>query len=376
MKKHLSTIIISVLVLTVIIITGREFRSNHVPEIIVNGPGVTEVRWLSDWFPGLRGTPGDTEVFILRGSEPGSSMLVLGGVHPNEPASLVSAVVLIENVVVERGTLFVIPRANASAFTHNSPQDGHPARFTIERPDGTGREFRFGSRLTNPIHQWPDPDMYIHVSGQPLAGSEIRNLNRAFPGRPRGNITEMIAYGITTFIRQENITITVDLHEASPEFPTNNAIIVHERTGEFGALVIMELEFNLDINLLFELSPVGLRGLSHREIGDYTDTFKFLFETPNASQGRLRGRTDAALVLSGDDAWYARAMAAGIRLFCGCIDVKQAHPIEQRVARNMAGIYWIMNVLNWDFPEYDDIIIHGIPDYHEIQAKGVGAFLL
>ena len=375
--KYLSTIIISIVMLVVIIVTGIEFRSNHVPEIIVRGPGVTEVRWLSDWFPGLRGSPGDTEVFIFRGEQPGTSLLVLGGVHPNEAAALIAPVVLIENVVVEKGTLIVIPRANASAFTHNTPQEGHPARYPIYRPDGSARWFRLGSRLTNPIHQWPDPAMYIHVSGQPLAGSEVRNLNRAFPGRPNGNLTERVAFGITSLINQEGIDITVDMHEASPEFPANNAIIVHERAGEMGAIVVMELQINLGINKSFERSPVGLRGLSHRELGDYTDTYMFLFETPNAAQGRMRGRTDTALVLSGDCDWYTRAVAAGVRLFCGCLDEKKPHSMEQRVGRHLAGIYWIMNVVNWDFPhQFDGIIIHGIPGYMEIQEKGIGAFLL
>ena len=376
MKRYLATTIITVAMLAITLIIGIEFRSQHRPEIIVRGPGVTEVRWLSDWFPGLRGTPGDTEVFILRGAEPGESMLIIGGAHPSEPASLVTAVVLIENMVVETGTVFIIPRANASGFTHTTPQEGHPARFTIELPDGSHREFRYGSRLSNPIHQWPDPELYIHMSGVPVAGPESRNLNRVFPGRPVGNLTERVAYGITTLIVQENILITVDVHEASPEFPTNNAIVVHERAGEMGALLVMDLQDNEGLDNRFERSPVGLRGLSHRELGDYTNTYMFLFETPNAAQGRLRGRTNPALVVSGDCIMYTRAVASGFSLFCGCRDVKLPHPMEQRVGRHVAGIYWLMNVLTFDFPQYGDIVARGIPSFQELQTRGVGAFLL
>ena len=362
--------------MTVTIIIGIQFRSNHRPEIIVRGPGVTEVRWLSDWFPGLRGSPGDTEVFILRGTEPGESMLVMGGVHPSEPAGFMAAVVLIENMVVETGTVFIIPRANASGFTHNAPQEGHPARYTVDLPDGSVREFRFGSRLSNPVHQWPDPDLYIHMSGVPVAGAESRNLNRVFPGRPVGNLTERVAYGITTLIVQENILITVDLHEASPEFPTNNAIVVHERAGEMGALLVMDLQDNEGIDNRFERSPLGLRGLTHRELGDYTNTYMFLFETPNASQGRIRGRTDTALVLSGDCIMYRRAVASGFSVFCGCREVKEPHSLEQRVGRHLAGIYWLLNVLTFDFEQYGDIVARGIPGFQDIQARGLGTFLL
>ncbi len=35
-----------------------------------------------------------------------------------------------------------------------------------------------GSRLTNPIHQWPDPTLYINPAGQKLSGADSRNFNR------------------------------------------------------------------------------------------------------------------------------------------------------------------------------------------------------
>ena len=38
-------------------------------------------------------------------------------------------------------------------------------------------------------------------SGQKLSGSETRNLNRAYPGRPDGTFTEKVAYAITSLIR-------------------------------------------------------------------------------------------------------------------------------------------------------------------------------
>ncbi len=97
----------------------------------------------------------------------------------------------------------MIPRTNNSAFTHNDPQEGSPQRFTISTPHGE-RWFRYGSRATNPIDQWPDPDVYIHASsGQQLSGSETRNLNRGYPGRPDGTLTEQICYGITELIKKK-----------------------------------------------------------------------------------------------------------------------------------------------------------------------------
>lgn len=39
----------------------------------------------------------------------------------------------------------------------------------------------------------------------------------------------MMSYGIVQLINTENIDVTVDLHEASPEYPVINALIAHER---------------------------------------------------------------------------------------------------------------------------------------------------
>jgi hypothetical protein len=372
MRKHISTIIISVVMLVVAIITGMDFRRMHAAELIVSGPGVTEIRMLSEWFPGLAGTRGDTEVFILRGETDGGSMLVLGGVHPNEPASLMSAVVLIENVRVTRGTLYVIPRTNNSGFTHNTPQEGHPSFFHFQTADGSTRQFRFGSRLTNPLDQWPDPDIHIHYpSGQRRSGSETRNLNRGFPGRPDGSFTERVAYGITQLILAQNITMTIDIHEASPEYPVTNAMVIHDRAMHLAANVVLGLEME-DIVIGLEPSPVTLRGLSHRELGDATNTFSILLESANPAQGRLRGRTDEALVLYGRCPYYVRAHALG-RLFVPFDET--GHPIEDRVGRHMATIAEFAFVLSMLYPEYG-ITIEGIPGHQELLERGIGAFLL
>ncbi len=112
-----------------------------------------------------------------------------GGTHSDEQAGYLAAVVLVETARLSAGRLIVIPRANASGFTYNVPQEGHPQRFEIATPRGP-RSFTFGARATNPVHQWPDPQVYTHRgSGQALSGPETRNLNRAYPGRADGSLT-------------------------------------------------------------------------------------------------------------------------------------------------------------------------------------------
>ncbi len=372
MKRHHATALaVSILALAAAAAASVRFLDHRKPEILVRGPGVSEVRMLSEWLPDLAGSPGDTEVYVFRGSSPGSSMLVLGGTHPNEPSGFLSAVLLIENAEVSSGTLYVIPRANASGFTHNDPQEGAPETYSIPLPDGSARTFRYGSRATNPVHQWPDPDVYVHAaSGQTLSGNETRNLNRGYPGRADGTLTERVCLGIANLIRKEAVDLTIDLHEASPEYPVINAIVAHERAMPLASQVVLGLEF-LDIKIGLEPSPKNLRGLTHRELGDATDTLAVLMETANPSQGRLRGRTNVDLVLKGRDPYYVKAQALG-RLYVPFDE--NGHPIEERVGRHLAGISEFAFALSSERPDRP-LELSGVPEYGSLLEKGLGAFL-
>jgi predicted deacylase len=294
--------------LAVALTAGRSFRGMTEAEPIFPSDGLTRQALLSDYFPALANTPGDTAVYVFQGDEPGANVLIIGGAHPNEPGGYIAAVVITENLRVTTGKVVVIPRANASAFTTNDPQEGNPQRFAIETADGK-RWFRLGSRLTNPVHQWPDPTLFETPAGQIVAGQEARNLNRCFPGRADGNLTERIAYGIMEVIRVEAIDLGLDLHESSPEYPVINAIVFHENSADIAAFAQMELQAD-GLDLRLEASPPNLRGLSHREWGDAAGIHAILLETPNPVQGRLKGRTSAALVTEGQDKYYVKASRA------------------------------------------------------------------
>ena len=356
--------------LAISFVAGKEFLKMREPEPIVKGEGVTSIQRLSDYLPDLKGTRGDSDVYIFQGKEPGGSVLVLGGTHGNEPSGYMSAILMVENLKVDKGTVYVLPRTNGSGLTHNDPQEGSPQRFTIKTPFGE-RWFRYGSRATNPLDQWPDPDVYIHAaSGQQLSGNETRNINRAYPGRPDGTYTEKMAYAITEMIRKNDINMTIDLHEASPEYPVINAIVSHERAMPIASQVVMNMEFE-DIQIGLEPSPVSLRGLTHRELGDYTNTYAVLMESANAAQGRLRGRTDEALVLTGKDPRYVEAQKLG-RLFVPYDE--NGHPLEERVGRHLTGISQLVLVMGENEPE-KEIVMEGIPSYADLLENGIGFYL-
>ncbi len=356
--------------LLIAFMAGKEFKKMREPEPIVKGEGVSEVKMLSEYFSGIKGTNMDTEVYVLKGKEAGGNVLILGGTHANEPAALITTVLLIENAKIDKGNLFIIPRANNSGISHNDPQEASPQRFKIKTKNGE-REFRYGSRATNPLDQWPDPDVYIHASsGQQLSGNETRNLNRAYPGRPDGTPTEKAAYGIVQLIKNEKIDMTLDLHEASPEYPVINAIVAHEHAMGLASNAVIGLELE-GIQIGLEPSPHNLRGLTHRELGDFTDTYALLAETANPSQGRLRGKTNEALVIKGVDPTYVKAQKLG-RLFVPFDE--NGHPLNERVSRHMGTALELIKVMSEDEPS-KEVIVKNVPTVSDIRENGIGSYL-
>jgi hypothetical protein len=370
-NKTITAVLFLVIALVITTLAGTRFSVMKTPEIIVAGPGVTEIKMLSEYAPSIKGTSSDTEIYILKGKSEGGSVLVLGGTHANEPAGYLTATMLIENMMPESGTIYIIPRANASAFTHNDAQEGAPQSFAIKTLWGE-RQFRYGSRATNPIDQWPDPDVYVHAaSGQNLSGSETRNLNRGFPGRLDGTRTEQVCYGIVNLVNTEKIDMSFDLHEASPEYPVINAIVAHEKAMTIASNVVINMQINgIDIGL--EPSPVNLHGLSHRELGDYTETMAILMETANPSQGRIRGATNETLVLEGKDKGYVKASELG---FVYVNFDEKGHNISERVARHTEGIMEFIRVFSDTYPDRM-IKIDQVPAYDDIIKNGIGHYLL
>lgn len=351
-------------------VSSISFSKMHEMSPLVEGPGVVRKALLSDYFEGLAGTPGDTDVYIL-GDQPGGTMLVVGTCHGIEPAGLVATAVLLENAVPTSGRLILIPHGNRSGLTWNEPGQGHPQYFELTTRDGSKRWFRFGSRHTNPAHQWPDPEVYIHYpTGQTMSGEESRNLNRAYPGKPNGFLTQKVAYGITQLIQKENVDIALDIHEAPPEKPLVDAICVHEKALTLGALAVFNMEME-DLMIRLEMSPKDLHGLSHREWGDHTQVQAVLSEVPNASQGALRGVTNADLVVEGKDDFYVNAASLG-RLVVPYDE--NGHSIHSRVSKKLG----IVKALTEAFTELDPdraIVLEGVPTPDEVVDNGVGYYL-
>ena len=347
------------------------YNSRHLKEPVVIGPGVTQVKKLADYFSGITGTINDSNVYVLEGSRPGGTVLILGGSHPEEPASRLTAWILVENAVIEQGKLFVIPSANRSATTVTRLGGAYPPDFTIPTSWG-GQKFRMGDRWSNPLDQWPDPEVYIHYpSRQELAYVDIRNLNRTWPGRPNGTLTEKTCYAMIQLIQEEGVDIVIDLHEAELQYPVISTIVAHQTGEDLAALASMMISGTEGFDIGMEYSPRTLHGLSHREIGDHTQAISLLLEAPEPFLDATRGRTDRALLLEGKDEFVLRAGKHG--LLFEKMD-EEGWPIDVRVGRHCSTIIYILEFWSEENPD-KTMSARDIPRYAEVIEKGTGAFL-
>ena len=148
-----------------------------------------------------------------------------------------------------------------------------------------------------------------YPSTQNLAYQDSRNLNRTFPGRPDGNLTERTSFAISELIRREKIDMTIDVHEASLGYPVVSTYVCHQRAEELCMMAAMMLSAE-QFPMKTETSPTSLRGLTHREIGDFTDSLAVLMETPEPFIDKFVGPMTEELMLTGRDEFVQTAADA------------------------------------------------------------------
>lgn len=369
---NLRKLIFATLFLILFISSGISFyRSRHLKEPVVLGDGVFEVKKLSDYFPGIKGSINDAKVYVLGQDKAGGSVLILGGSHPEEPAGRLAAWIIIENAQVGRGRVYVIPTANPSASTATRLGGAYPPDYSIKTPWGE-QKFRQGDRWSNPLDQWPDPEVYIHYpSRQQLAYMDIRNQNRTWPGRANGTMTEKTCYAMTQLILKEKIDLVIDLHEAELQYPVISTIVAHQKGQDIAAMASMLISGEEGFNIGVEYSPEALRGLSHREIGDHTQAIPLLLETPEPFLDATRGKTDRKLLLTGKDEFVMKAGKHG--LLFEKLD-ENGWPIDVRVGRHLSSVIQILKVWTELHPDRP-IAMDNLPHYSEVIKNGTGFYL-
>ncbi|OPZ65009.1 MAG: Succinylglutamate desuccinylase / Aspartoacylase family protein [Firmicutes bacterium ADurb.Bin506] len=349
---------------------AREFLElRHFKETVIVSEAFTERRMLSDWLPNLKNTWGDTPVYFFDSGVPGATTLIIGGDHPYEPAGTIAAYVLMENLQITSGRVIVVPRSDMSASTQGIVGNGYPQFLHI--PTSWGQQvYRIGDRETAPLDQWPDPFTYVHYpSGQNLAYQDIRNLNRAYPGRPNGTLTERMGYAIMELIRNEKVDLTIDFHEASLMYPVVDTYVAHQRAEELSFLAAMFSQAEMPMKT--EVSPKNLHGLAHRELGDFSDTLAVLVETAEPFIDRVVGRVTEQLMIDGKDEFLQRAADKG--LLYTSYDINNAQTIDNRVGRLLTSAYQLINVYNMMHPETPCGAM--FPLYTDVMTNGTGYYL-
>ena len=347
------------------------YRSRHLAEPVVVSDGVTAVKKLGDYFDGVRGSVNDINLYFLDGRKPGATLLVLGGSHAEEPAGRLAAWLFAENGVMEKGRLIVALSTNRSATRVTRLGGAYPPDYTIETSFG-GRTFRQGDRWSDPLDQWPDPEVYIHYpSGQYLAYVDVRNVNRTWPGRPNGTLTEKTAYAFMEMIRREKVDVVIDLHEAELQYPVISTIVTHQKGQEFATMLSMTLTDNEGFKIGTEFSPLNLHGLSHREIGDHSQAISLLFEAPEPFLDATRGITSREQLLTGRDEFVVKAGQHG--LLFEKIDEK-GWPIAVRVGRHTSSVLQAMETWTEDHTDRP-LVGHGVPRFGDVVKNGVGHYL-
>jgi len=355
-----------------IIIAGAAFYEHrNFKEPVVLGPGVTEVKKLSDYFSPLKDSTDDCNIYILDSGKPGGTIMVNGGTHPEEPVANLTAEVLVENAKINKGRLIVTIRSNRSASTVTRPGDAYPRFYHIPTDWGI-KKFRMGDRWANPLDSWPDPEVYVNYpSRQMLAYSDIRNLNRTWPGKADGTITEQTCYALIQLIKKEHVDVFIDLHGAELEYPVISTIVANQNAVEVAAMASMTLtatEFKRPIGM--EFSPPSLHGLSHREVGDATQALSLLCEAPEPFLDRVRGITDEHLLLTGKDEFVMQAGKHG--LLYEKID-ENGWPINVRVGRHCSTVLEIAQVWS-DMHSDRGVTINNVPHYIEVIKNGLGHY--
>lgn len=324
------------------------------------GYGVTDIGWLSDYFPPLKGTNLDTPVFYMDSGVEGPTFLLMGGTHAREIAGIVAATIFVENAVVKKGRVIVIPYANKSAASIPDGSGKVPHFLPINSRSGP-RYLVYGDRRTDPADQGiPDPEKFVHPSGFELEdGSEARNLNRQYPGLPGGNPTQQLAYAIIQLIKAEDVDFNLDMHESgTPEEYTDESgqvkkgsrlaytLVCNPAALEIGAMALLMLE-EQDISFNLEESNPEFRGLSHLEIYNATGSLSFLSETPNPGQDRWREKPDVI-----NDPKY---------------------PLKLRVGMQLELIRCLIEAYNMYTGE--ELLVECLPSFQEIMEKDVINFM-
>ena len=128
----------------------------------------------------LPGTKYATDVFVRDAPDPGPTVMVFGGMHGDEPSG-VRAARRVAEWSFGRGTVVVVPRANAVAIRHDR-RDGEHGDLNRQFPAGDTPTTRLARALWGAVARY-DPDVVLDLHrSRGLYGAHQRYVGQAvFP---------------------------------------------------------------------------------------------------------------------------------------------------------------------------------------------------
>ena len=368
MKNKYKKIIILLIIFLVIIVSSIDFLQHQKNcDVFVASQSLVKIKYLSDYEPSLKNSNMDSPVYFFDSNVEGGTVFIMSGAHPNECGSILATYILMENLNLKKGKVIVLPVGNLSAQTSSCLGNAYPKSYTINTSWGK-KEFRIGDRSTNPIDQWPDPLIFEQFpSSQNLSFQEARNINRTYPGRKSGSLTERASLAISNLLEVENVDLAFDCHEASITYPVNQTIVSSE-IGEDLAFISSLLLQEKGINMNVEVSQKSLYGYSHSEWPE-KGVISFLLEVPNPFQDRITGPMTEKLMTTGQDDFLLKLYKKGLLN----IDFnKDGFPLEYRVGMTLETINQIIKSYNQTNPKFE--ILANWPSLEDLRIKKAGFF--
>ncbi|MCK7540043.1 MAG: hypothetical protein MZV63_58610 [Marinilabiliales bacterium] len=324
----------------------------------------------------VKGTVNDANVYILEGQEPGGTVLVLGGTHPRSrpdgwpPGSSPRTPMLAQRPAPRRPDAPTAARSTVDPARRRLSADLH-------HPHGLGRpDVPHGRPLVEP------PRPVARSRGlssttrarQQLAYVDIRNLNRAFPGRPNGTLTERTTcYAFMELIRREKVDIAIDLHEAELQYPVISTIVAHQKGAGPGRGGLD------DSSAASRASPSASRtrprpcaACRTARSATRPRPSRCCSRRPSRSSTRRAGRTDADA-----PAHAARTSSSSGPASRACSSrrsTRRAGPSTSASAATPRPSSRSSRIWSADNPDRA-VVVAGVPRYTEVVEKGTGAFL-
>lgn len=178
----------------------------------------------------LEDTIYETTVYKYTSNVPGKKCVIVGGIHGDEVAGWKAALQLKERRDFI-GEVLIIPQANIFACKRN---ERYPGRGTA------------------------------------VNGIKYKDLNRNFPGKANGNVTEQIAHAITQTVIDFNADIIIDLHESLRS--SSSSYFDQDTSSRLGDLLI----YGNSWTSLFTQTVIEDYNALYLQDGDYpfgTDTY-------------------------------------------------------------------------------------------------------